>query len=62
MPNHTFPVLCDSGQLHRTMVAVGGSYEFWVRSVADFDGCVVFTPRSLSSTKGERKVWVYAFS
>ena len=40
MPNHTFPVLCHGGQLYRTMVAVGGSYELWARSVADFDGCV----------------------
>ena len=60
MPDHTFPVLCYGGQLHRTMAAVGGSYELWARSAADFDGCIVFTPRSLSSAEGEPKVRGYA--
>ena len=57
MPNHTFPMLCHGGQLYRTMVAVGGSYELWARSEADFDGCAVFKPRS---AKGETKVGGYA--
>ena len=59
MPNHTFPVLCHGGQLHRTMVAVECSYELRARSGADFDGCIVFVPRSLSFAKGKRKVWGY---
>ena len=51
-------MFCQGGQLHRAMVAVGGSYEHWASPVADFDGCLVLHRDLYHLLKESEKCWV----